>query len=394
MFVGAEGFDGFGSVADMPYKGYATYGSAAVSLVAGRTGGQALRFSKVYNPAAGQSAAYFTGGCLDFPLRWAGRSIVFGFAFRVNSPWNRDYFVPLCSLYTNYGPVTAVTIDNMVNLILQPNGQLAFSTSTTNVDAHTSISAVNFQASPNTWYYVEVKIVMGNPNASNTLMTVRVNNSQIFSQSANSALGGELFERFRLGHGIVLGNQSNPAIFYSSSSPGTLGTLAASYAVDFDDCYILDTTKPPRADFLSAVVVKSLKPVSDISVGMARTPGGNSSNASCVNETAFDSDSSYVTATNAGDKDVYQLGTLAGTGAVHGVIMNTVSRQVSGAGRIAGVVRYAGTDYYTEDRFYPTGAYTAQRFYMETQLLPTQPDWDVTSVNAAGFGVAYEGQGL
>ncbi|MFX7090760.1 hypothetical protein ABTH94_21920, partial [Acinetobacter baumannii] len=64
---------------------------------------------------------------------------------------------------------------------------------------------------------------------------------------------------------------------------------------------------------------------------------------------------------------MYGVTTLTGTGAVYGVVMTAAVKQISGAGRFAGIARLRGVNYLTEGRTTPTAAgYTANRFYMET----------------------------
>ena len=227
--------------------------------------------------------------------------------------------------------------------------------------AAVSIASGTTVLAPNTWYYLEFKLVVGT------------------SGSCELHLNG------------VPGEIPSTTGNFGATNIGALQLVCLAISditdVSFDDLYILDTTgSSPQNNFLGDVVVETLFPNADGShLDWIPNPAGTHFNK--VNQTIPDGDTTYVSSINPGDIDTYTVGSLATlSGTVFGVCTNLYARKDDAAGRqVAPVIREAGTDHVGTT----TGGLTTSYLYYR-QLYQTDPAgaaWTIASVNGAEYGV-------
>lgn len=214
-----------------------------------------------------------------------------------------------------------------------------------------------------TWYYVELKIVVGTSGSCELHL---------------NGVSGEIAS--------TTGNFGTTNVGLVALS-GQADTANSNY---FDDFYILDTTgSSPQNDFLGDVTVETLFPNGD-GTHQDWTPSAAGAHFSKVNEstgTYPDGDTSYVSDITPGDIDTYTVGSLATlTGTVFGVATNLYARKDDAAGRtVAPVIREAGTDHVGSTT---PGLSTSYLFYRQLyQADPAGAAWTIASVNAAEYGI-------
>ena len=210
-----------------------------------------------------------------------------------------------------------------------------------------------------TWYYVELKLVVGTSGSCELHL---------------NGVSGEI--------GSTTGN-------FGTTNIGRFGASEAqnSPGIQLDDWYLLDTTgSSPQNDFLGDVTVETLFPNAD-GTHQAWTPSAAGAHYTKVNEQTPDGDTTYVSDISPGDIDTYTVGSLATlSGTVYGVATNLYARKDDAAGRqVAPVIREAGTDHVGAT----TGGLTTSYLFYR-QLYPLDPAgaaWTIASVNGAEYGV-------
>ena len=164
---------------------------------------------------------------------------------------------------------------------------------------------------------------------------------------------------------------------------GTNGSSSSNLLID--DMYILDATGAVNNDFLGDVKVQTLLPSADGS-NSGLTPSTGTTHYNLVNEATPDT-TSYVSSSNAGDKDTYAFQDLsANTASVYGLtITNYAHKDAAGAGGVANVVRVGATDYASTGQSL-SSSWTANNDIVEINPA-TGTAWTASDVNNAEFGV-------
>lgn len=210
--------------------------------------------------------------------------------------------------------------------------------------------------SSDTYYHIEVKAVIHNSTGS---VVVRLNGVEELSFSGDTQNGGT-------------GTWTN-ILFYTNGPDLYL-----------DNVVIWDTSGTTNNDFLGPIRVIALLPDgAGASSDFTPSAGSNYEN---VDETSTDGDTTYVSATNAGDHDTYTFGDLAVNGTVKAVQTNLIVRSdAAGAETIAPVIRIGSTDY-TGTTVGVTITYADSREIFETSPA-TGAAWTPAEINGAEFGI-------
>lgn len=155
---------------------------------------------------------------------------------------------------------------------------------------------------------------------------------------------------------------------------------AGSLNVDFDDLCVYS-----GAGWMGDCRVYSLLP-SGAGNYSQWTPS-TGSNYACVDETAPNSDTDYVSETNAGDIDTYAFGDISGSsGTVRALVVNLFARKDdAGARTICPVYRRSSTDT-LGDNISLANSYLWYAKIWETDPL-TAAAWTLANINGSEFGV-------
>lgn len=312
------------------------------AIIGGRVRGQAWRM------ASGPLGANIVK---IFPTTYP--SVICGLAFQITGGLipgaaNKNIF----QLYDGGGGyVAGLNVDNSTHLAVYANG------GSTLVGTGTTPIAMN------TWYYVELKIVVAGASGSCEL---HVNG--LSSPAEIPATTGN-FGTNNIGRFSMQRNGNNQS------------------DVCGDDWYILDLTGPaPQNNFLGDVTVETLMPNGDgAHTAWVPTPVGTHWNKE--NEIPPDNDTTYVSSSNPGDLDTYTVTPLAQpTGAVYGVMTNLYARKNDAAVHtIAPVIRQSGTDNIGATT---VGLSTSYLWYRQLYPLDTTgAAWTPTSVDNAEYGI-------
>jgi hypothetical protein len=154
---------------------------------------------------------------------------------------------------------------------------------------------------------------------------------------------------------------------------------------DFDDLYVCDQSgSAPWISFLGDCRVDALLP-SGAGATSGWTPSAGS-NYACVDETAPNDDTDYVSATSSPLTDTYTYPDAPVAGAaIYGVQVGLAAKKTdAGTCTLAAVVRHGGTDY-AGGTLTPTTAY-AYHLTLHATNPGTSAQWTEAGFNAAEFG--------
>jgi hypothetical protein len=241
---------------------------SSVSITSGRFGGQAFRATGAANitNAANGARAIFDGV-------GSHTSISVGFAHRLGTltMTSRTFELANTSLTSQCG--MGITVAGAPYVYTGAGG----STLATGSAGLVLINA---------WNYFELEIVLGSTTGS---ISLYMNGSLVCSATnVNTFAAGT-------------GGYNAFAAIGMQTVTGGVGT---NY--DFDDIYVNDTSTR-----LGERRIETLRPSADSSVVF--TPNSGGTNFSRVNETTVDGDTSYVSSSNVGDRDLYAIGSLSTT---------------------------------------------------------------------------------
>lgn len=321
-----EGFETFDTTLTNNIDAYLNYKYANASsntLVAGRTGGFAVRSSNT----------------LVWPVFAPLSTWIMGCAFKKEANLQEGIMV------FKDGSTTQVEIR------VGPSNELQVWIGGSYIASGTATLLNNI------WYYIETKVFINTTTGS---VEVRINSvTDINLTNINTQ--------------VTANNTVN-----------TFRWQIYSQAGYFDDIYICDTTGSINNNFLGDNRVEAIMPTG-AGANTDWTPL-SPPNFSEVNEIPPDGDTSYVSSSTPGDVDTYAFGNLTAiTTGVKGVQVNILNRKDdAGTREIAPVVRSGGTDY-TGNTFSVLDNYsTAVQVYEEDP--DTSAAWSVAGVNAAEFG--------
>lgn len=213
------------------------------------------------------------------------------------------------------------------------------------------------------WYYIECKFFLHDATGT---VEVRVNGVTVINAT-----------------GLDTKNAGTKAVYDSFVFKGQ----GSSVNVDFDDLYILNGAGGAYNAFLGDITVETIKPSGNGNASDFLGSDGNSTdNYLLVDDTAY-SNTDYVSASVAGNKDKYVFGDLVRTtGSVKGVMSFAVlSKSDSGAKQARLLARTAATDYNGSTETLNTSDIAYKKVW---EVNPnTAVDWTIAGVNGAEFGV-------
>ena len=279
----------------------------------------------------------------------AASSIIVGFAVQIVTLSAADK--PLCEIVT--GSTVHVTLNYQTSTgrlyLIGPGGTLGTSTPGLSADV---------------WYYVEVKVTIGNSAA----FEVRVNELSVISGTGDTQNGATTTaDRVRLRAG---------------SGSGTSTTRR------FDDFYIADTSGgAPTNDYLGDIRVEAIFPNGNGNTSNLTGSDGNSTdNYLLVDETLTINDADYVESNTVGNKDTYAYTNVTPTtGTVYGLQpVLRAAKTDAGARSVASVARHSGSETDGTNQ----ALSTTTRYYADVrETKPGGGAWSISDVNGAEFGV-------
>lgn len=217
------------------------------------------------------------------------------------------------------------------------------------------------------WNYVEVKIF--------------VNNSSGYVQIR---IGGQTYLNATGLNTMYTGNN------YINSIRLQPFESTGNYNYMIDDMYVLNNSGSFDTDFLGECRIQTQYPTAN---GSSTTfmPFGAGTNYQCVDDNPVaDDDTTYVKSAVVGDIDDYVMGTLALTGTIYGVQVNTVQRKDDvGSRTIAPMINVGGTTYLGS-------SVTCLSQYVVSQALwqqnpNTAGTWTNTALNSSYAGIKITG---
>lgn len=227
----------------------------------------------------------------------------------------------------------------------------------------TQLASVNAVLSTSAYYYVEIKTTI---HSSTGTVDVRVNGVSVISLTGQNTRNG--------GTGVVDSVQLGTDIVTSNS--GTNSWRA-------NDFYITDATGTDNTGFLGDVRIETLFPSANGTTNQWTASTG--SNYTCVDETAPNSDTDYVSTRAVGNVDQYAFQDLtATTGTVLGVAVNTFDRKEDGGARTHAHVIYSGT-LASGTAFSPSTTYMNHQTVFERRT--DGAVWTISDVNGLEAGI-------
>ena len=213
----------------------------------------------------------------------------------------------------------------------------------------------------NTWYYIEVKVVVHDTTGS---VAVRVDGVPV---TFNASLTG-----------IDTRNAGTAGIVDRVRFAGS----AAYYF--YDDLYICDDAGSVNNDFLGICKIERLLPSTGNGDHVDFTCSTGTDHGALVDENPPTDDTDYVSSDTAGHQDCYHYPSLALTGSILGVQTNLYARKTdAGARTVAAIVRSGGTTY-------PGAALaplTTYRYLTEVQAVNPATGLAWTAAEIAGLQV-------
>jgi len=213
--------------------------------------------------------------------------------------------------------------------------------------------------------YIEVKCTIDNSAGA---VTIRVNGAAVLTLTSQDTQNGGT----AVANQIRLGDPINDT----------------GAARDYDDLYICDTAGSVNNDFLGDVRVDAYLPSGNgNSSQLVGSDSNSTDNYLLVDETAPDSDTTYVQSSTATNKDTYVFPNMSHTpSAIHGVQINAIAKKDdAGTRSLATVVRSNGSD--TDG----TSQALSTSYLNYRQIHETDPDtaaaWIKAGFDAAEFGV-------
>lgn len=262
-----DGFDQYDAAADLSSFGGWTSSGNTVTANARVGGGKTLRINgsqtSVYNFAADQ----------------AGKTLYYGFAY-------------MCEGNAGTSNILQIKDSGGVQCTLRLNS------TSSKLELFTSsiVSSGSAVLSLDTWYYIEVKALVGNAGT----FEVRVNESVDLSYSGDTQ---------------VRTTNSVTNLLFTAASVGSLFYI--------DDFYVLNSDGSVNNGYLGEQLSEIMAPNADSSIAWSRNTGA--SNYGAVDDAvgAPDEDTVYVYSSTVGAKDEYGLSDLSGVNNVAGVKLIT-----------------------------------------------------------------------
>lgn len=254
---------------------------------------------------------------------------------------------------------TSLYINTEGRFILQRGGGLPGVTS-----GGTILATSSKVLTPNTWYYLEWRVVS---NTTTGISEIRINGDNtgwIYVSSVNTQ--------------NITGAGNNRITGFSIGGP------AATY---YDDTYYISENGSGITTFRGDCAVRASRPDADGNQ-TDFTPLTGVDNYAMVDETYQDGDTTYNSSATSGDIDLYgfQATGFSSAANVHGVqVLNVVRKTDAGVCTVRPKIRSGGSNY-NGSNTNPSTTYTFVYQVFENNPA-TAAKWTVSDVEAAEFGV-------
>lgn len=223
----------------------------------------------------------------------------------------------------------------------------------------TSLERYETPITRNRWYFVEIKVVIGNSGS----YEVRLDGVTIMSATGvdTDNMNTGQATRFAIGFPRV---------------------DTAGKQIHVDDVYCCDDTGSVNNTFLGDIKISGIFPVSDNTVQL--TPLSGVVNYAMVNEIQVDNNTTYVSSATNGHQDLYNYGDVSGFTDVKGLQINTVALQ-SASENLKTVIKSGAT--VSSDVAQALSASYLNKVRISEEDPNAVAPWTETTVNALVAGV-------
>lgn len=223
----------------------------------------------------------------------------------------------------------------------------------------------------NTWFYLEIKVVI-HPTAGSVVVRVNGVVTSTISGVNTSATGSSVASGISFGDTILIG-----------------ATSQCTNTFQMDDMYICDGSGTTNNDFLGDMRVETLYP-SGIGTASQWVPHGAGINFNCVSGVVPDDDTTYVETTTPGNTDTYQLDDLSGSPAhIYGVQANLLIRKTDAGSRFISEAYRIGSTVYIPAVGSGLSVYDGYAYGVDIQEINplTATQWATADINQLEAGI-------
>ena len=321
-----------------------TAASASISLVTGRFGGQAVRMTY----SGGSSTSLNCSRSL--PSTYTNFTDAFAMRFNGAPPGQNNFFR---TYFSTAGGAYQLGIR------CTSTGALQVFRATNTTGGGTLLGTTAAGVIQNTvWHYVEFSAKI---DASTGTIALKVDGVTVLNLTGQNTKNASTttIDLIRLGHDT--------------------GVNDATYTLDIDDWYVLDTTTSNGERR-----VETLHPHADVAQGFTRSTGAT--NYTLVNEAQCNGDTNYVQGSNVGDVDTYDFEDLSSTpGTIDALQFTSFAEKTDAASRsIALQVKSGATT--SDGSNYSLAVGYAKLERLLEQDPNTSAAWTSTAVNAVRGG--------
>ncbi len=327
------------------FEGYGTSTGSAPSP----TGVMGRRYSMVSESGIDIETGRLAGYCMELassscevatPALTTDATLIIGFAFKITSGGANNIVVMRTGTTTGMGVRWLDT------------GELSVRLGTSTIDTTTTLGLL-----PNTWYWLEFKVVTNNSTGSYELKiggTTALSGSSIDTQPGASAY--------------------HDNVYFSSS-----------LSLSIDDLYICDSTGSLNNDFLGNCRVLAIRPTADGTTTDWTPSAGDA--YSCVDEHPINDDTDYVESDTTDTLDLYGYADISDVGDIFGVQINTCCRETDATNfSLKTTIRSGTTNYDDSAQVIGTTNYINKKRIAEVDP-DTSAAWTISGLNAAEFGI-------
>lgn len=286
-----------------------------------------------------------------------------------NQKWTVGFNYLSPSSVASAAPFLRIVQDNTAGSLgtirLQATSNYAF-TVTNNSGTQLAVTTNN-AFTVNTWYHIELQVYC---HTTNGIVDLRINGETVASATdVNTATGG-------------------PTLNYSELILSATGNVL--YAPYIDDVYVCDGAGSTNNTFLGECKVVTLRPTSDAAPNDG-TPSTGNDHYALLDEVKPDYDTSYISLTGNGDKEMFGYENLSSSSPVKGVCLTTVARTFGAhSTKLKSVLKSGNSSTaFTAKPVLGGGIYSAVQHISETNP-GTSALWTASEIDAGTFGCELE----
>jgi hypothetical protein len=277
---------------------------------------------------------------LSTPILTTNATIIIGLAFKISSGGANNILL-----------LRTGTTDGMGVRWLD-TGELSVRLGVTTI-----ASTATLGLTPNTWYWLEFKVVTDNSTGSYELKiggTTVLSGTGIDTQPAASAYHDNIY-------------------------------FKSTYPLSIDDLYICDGAGSINNDFLGNCRVLAIRP--DGAGNSTQWTPKSGSNYAAANEDIIDDDTSYIESDTTDKLDLYTYDDVADVGDIFGIQVNTCCKETDATNySLKTTIRSNSTNYDDTAQVIGSVNYVNKKRIAEVDPATTVA-WTITGLNAAEFGI-------